>query len=70
MEDYKNSNLPQRWKNFVCGYLENNMNVYPEEICKNSILEHIDYLNKLDVIRETNWKKTFPEIVSLLQEYL
>ena len=32
--------------------------------------KQINYLNKLDEIRGTNWKKTFPEIVELLKDYV
>ena len=70
IETYKNCILPDKWKNFLCGYLENNMNTYTEEVCIQSVKEHINYLNKLDEIRGTNWKKTFPEIVELLKDYV
>ena len=70
IEIYKNCILPDKWKNFLCGYLENNMNTYTEEVCIQSVKEHINYLNRLDEIRGTNWKKTFPEIVELLKDYV
>ena len=67
---YENSTLPQRWKLFLIGYLENYLDTYSKETCDKSVYEHIDYLNKLDNIRGTDWKKTFPEIVELLKDYL
>ena len=70
IEIYQNSTLPQKWKNFLCGYLENNMDSYDEEVCIKSVKTHIEYLNSLDSIRNTDWKKTFPEIVELLKDYI
>lgn len=70
IEIYKNSSLPEKWKNFLCGYLENFMNTYSEEECVRTVKEHIKYLNGLDKIRETDWKKTFPEVEELLKDYL
>ena len=67
---YQNSNLPNKWKNYLIGYLENNLDTYSEELCIKSVNDHIIYLDKLDSIRGTNWKKTFPEIVELLKEHL
>jgi hypothetical protein len=62
---YEKSNLSDRWKGFVCGYLENNMNKYKDE-SNDYIIKFINHMNKLDDIRHTDWKKTFPDIVKLL----
>lgn len=67
---YQQSNLPMKWKNFLCSYLQNNMDIHTEEACIRSTKDHISYLNTLDELRGTNWKKTFPEIVELLKDYL
>jgi MoaA/NifB/PqqE/SkfB family radical SAM enzyme len=67
---YRNSNLSERWKNFLCDYIENNMDTYSEELCVQSVKDHINYLNRLDEIRGTDWKKTFPEVVELLKDYV
>lgn len=67
---YKESNIEDRWKNFVITYLENNMNTISDDSCINTTKQHIDYLNKLDEIRGTNWKKTFPDVFDLLKDYI
>lgn len=67
---YANSNLPLMWKNFYIGHFENTMGKYTEEECVAHVLRHIKFLDSLDEIRGTDWKKTFPEIVELLKEYL
>jgi sulfatase maturation enzyme AslB (radical SAM superfamily) len=67
---YKNSSLPDKWKNFLCGYLYNFMNTYSIQDCEKTVRQHIDYLTKLDEIRGTNWRKTFPEVENLLKNYL
>ena len=66
---YTSSNLPDKWKSYLIAYLENNMDTYDENLCKRTLLEHIKYLDSLDSIRNTNWKKTFPEINQLLMGY-
>jgi organic radical activating enzyme len=62
---YNDSNLPEKWKNFVCGYLENNMDKYGE-VGSFHISNFVKYMNQLDEIRNTDWKKTFPDVVKLL----
>jgi pyruvate-formate lyase-activating enzyme len=66
---YEVSNLPVKWKKFIIGYLENNIGKHTQENCENHLKNHIMYLDKLDEIRGTNWKETFPEVVSLLKDY-
>ena len=70
MEVYKASSMPDKWKAFVCGYLENNMGKFSNEQCETSVRKHIAYLNRLDELRGTDWKSTFPDVVELLQEFL
>jgi organic radical activating enzyme len=62
---YEKSNLSDRWKGFVCGYLENNMNKY-EDKSNDYVAKFIKHMNNLDNIRHTDWKKTFPDVVKIL----
>lgn len=70
IQTYKESNLEERWKNFIITYLENNMETVPDHLCDFNTRNHIEYLDKLDEIRGTNWKQTFPEVTELLKDYL
>ena len=67
---YQNCILPKAAKDYYIGYLEKNMGVYSKEECEKSLQAHIDFLNKLDEIRGTDWKKTLPDVAELLKEYL
>lgn len=67
---YQQSNIEDRWKNFIISYLENNMDTVPESTCVATLMQHIDYLTKLDRIRGTEWKTTFPDVVDLLKDYI
>jgi pyruvate-formate lyase-activating enzyme len=67
---YNNSTLPDRWKNFLCGYLENTLGKYTEDEGRMNVKKHIQFLNKMDELRGTDWKKTLPEIADLLKECL
>ena len=69
MEVYRDSSLPEYWKRYLIGYLGNNVGL-SEEKCVRITKEHIKYLDDLDKIRGTNWKKTLPEIEELLKDYL
>ena len=62
---YEKSNISNRWKGFICGYLENNMNKY-ENISESYVNKFTSHMDNLDNIRGTNWKKTFPEVSELL----
>jgi MoaA/NifB/PqqE/SkfB family radical SAM enzyme len=66
---YEKSNISERWKGFVCGYLENNMNKY-EKSSTQYLNRFVEHMNKLDLIRGTDWKNTFPEIYDLLNVYI
>lgn len=70
IEVYNTSNLPQHAKDYYIGYLENNMGKYSKDQCERHVYAHIDFLNKLDELRGTNWKETLPDVVLLLKEYL
>ena len=67
---YEKSNLPQKWKNFVIGHLENNMEKYTEEESIIHMKKFTNYMDKLDEIRGTNWRKTFPDVVEVLDGYI
>ena len=44
---YRDSNIEERWKNFIISYLENNMNLVSEDVCVRMTKQHIQYLNNL-----------------------
>jgi hypothetical protein len=59
-EEYDKSDVPDKYKKQIIGYLNNNI---PLEIEQNFQIEKfIERMDKLDSIRSTDWKKTFPEI--------
>jgi MoaA/NifB/PqqE/SkfB family radical SAM enzyme len=70
IKTYEESNLSEYWKNYNIAYLKNNYGVHSAEVCESYARQHIAYLDKLDELRGTDWKKTFPEIADLLKEYL
>ncbi len=70
IESYRKSSIPDRFKNFIIGFFENNLNVYDEKQCTSYVKKFIIYMESLDKVRKTNWKKTFPEIYELLNEYV
>lgn len=47
-------------------YLQRVWNSVPEEECRYVQKTHIQYLDKLDGLRGTNWRQAYPETVSLL----
>lgn len=67
---YKESKIPENYKSLMIHFFENNMETNSDEVCLDYIYKFISYMNKLDDIRGTNWKKTFPDISDLLKEYL
>lgn len=67
---YENVNMPHRWKQYVISHLKNNMNVHSHETCYNHTMKFISYMDKLDSIRGTNWKSTFPDVVKILNKYI
>lgn len=66
---YANSNYTRRWKEYIIAYLQNNINVHTYEECLGYTKKFINYMNKLDEIRGTNWKKVFPEVYQLIAKY-
>jgi MoaA/NifB/PqqE/SkfB family radical SAM enzyme len=70
IKTYEDSNMNDYWKGYHINFLKNNYGVYPKEVCESSLREHIKYMDKLDELRGTDWKATFPEIADLLKEYL
>jgi sulfatase maturation enzyme AslB (radical SAM superfamily) len=67
-EVYRNSNLPDKWKNYVYGYFDKYRGQFSDEERMDHLYRFVKYMNDLDSIRETNWKTTFPEVVELLQD--
>jgi len=67
---YQESNLPDGWKKFICNYLESHIGTQSHEECVMMIENHVSFLDKLDSIRGTDWKKTFPDAVDLLKDYI
>lgn len=67
---YRRAAMPDRFKNFVIGFFENNMNVHSEEECTEYMKKFIIYMESLDKIRGTDWKAVFPDIAELLDEYI
>ena len=65
---YDKADIPVNTKSLIVGHLTKTFDEIDDEESK----KHIEYfykrMNKLDEIRGTNWKKTFPEIVSLLEK--
>lgn len=56
-------------KSLVVSHLENNMDA-DEELCVQQTMAHVKFLNKLDELRGTDWKNTFPEITRLLKAHI
>lgn len=57
IEEYQKSDIPQSFKSQIIGYL-NNYNTPDNK----QIADFVERMDKLDSIRSTNWKATFPEI--------
>ena len=70
IETYRQANIEDRWKNFIISYLENNIDAVAEDVCVRTVAQHLNYLDRLDEIRGTDWKNTFPDVVELLKDYI
>jgi hypothetical protein len=66
---YNSMNYNERWKKYIVGHLENTIGKHSKEVCDNHTLKFISYMNRLDELRQTNWRKTFPDVSSLLKDY-
>ena len=65
-EEYEKSDIPDKYKKQIIGYLDNNI---PDELQqKMQIYAFVDRMDKLDSIRSTNWKETFPEIAKRITD--
>ena len=60
---YSESTLPLRYKKYMISYLYNSLGSYNER----KVNAFIKRMDKLDEIRGTNWKTTFPEIYEYLK---
>lgn len=67
LDEYEKSPAPISSKALVMGYLHNNMNTYDEEKCLSMCRVFINNMDRLDALRNTNWRSTFPEIANLLR---
>lgn len=59
---YEMSSLPATKKKYLINHMKNTMNKHDPEMIK----KFVSRMDKLDEIRKTDWKKTFPEILYLL----
>ena len=67
IEVYDKADIPILTKSLIVGHLTKTLNQINDKKSKKHIEYFYSRMNKLDEIRGTNWKKTFPEIVSLLE---
>jgi MoaA/NifB/PqqE/SkfB family radical SAM enzyme len=65
---YQTNDFPGVKESLVVGHLMNNYNM-PDHECISKMKEHIAYLDKLDILRGLDWRKTFPETRELLKPY-
>jgi MoaA/NifB/PqqE/SkfB family radical SAM enzyme len=65
---YQQSNLPVYWVNYMVDYFEKYRGKFSDDECMKHLEEFKKYMNKLDEIRGTDWKNTFPEVVDLLSD--
>lgn len=63
---YENSNVPIHHKSLIIGYLKNTMNKYTNEQCNEQMRSFRVRMDKLDELRGTDWKETFPEVYEVL----
>ena len=63
---YEKSSIDSYNRALVIGYIKNNYDKHTDEESEKQIILFKKRMDKLDEIRKTNWKKTFPEIVRLL----
>jgi pyruvate-formate lyase-activating enzyme len=70
IERYEASNLPKKYHTHVVGYLKNNLDAVTNQEAVIKIKNFVGYMDSLDRLRGTDWKKTFPEINKLLFDFL
>lgn len=58
--EYEKSDIPQKYKNQIIGYLQNHS--HSENDCAKQTFDFVTRMDKLDSMRSTNWKQVFPEI--------
>jgi hypothetical protein len=59
-DEYNRSDIPDKYRKQILGYLTNNVPAKADQ--KIQVEKFIKQMDKLDSIRSTNWKETFPEI--------
>jgi hypothetical protein len=67
---YESSNLPKKYHTYVVGYLKNNLDAVTDQEAVIKIKNFVGYMDSLDKLRGTDWKKTFPDITKLLFDFL
>ena len=67
---YQNANLEPKWRDFYIGSMKNSMGKLSKEEAEQSVRDYITFMDKLDVIRGTNWKVTLSDVAEFLKEYL
>ena len=65
LEKYEKSNIPLKHKTVVMGYLQNNLDT--EDI--NNVRKYVERMDKLDKIRNTNWRTVFSDSTTLLRKF-
>lgn len=69
LNKFQKSDIIDAKESLVVGRLLNNYDIDETE-CLKKINEHCSYLNKIDSLRGLDWRKTFPETVELLKNYV
>lgn len=67
---YEQSGLPHFHQTHVVGYLKNNLDLYTDDESRQKLKAFVNYMNSLDRMRGTDWKKTLPDVVGLIQDYV
>lgn len=63
---YEKTNIGNKNTKMLIGYLENTLNESSDKMLQ----QFVGHMNSLDKIRGTDWKKTMPDVVELVQEHI
>ena len=66
----KCDSIPHTHKTHVSGFLKNTINQVTDEQGTKHLKMYMNYMDGLDRIRGTNWKSTFPEVATLIHDFL
>jgi MoaA/NifB/PqqE/SkfB family radical SAM enzyme len=67
---YGESQLPKELQTYIRNYIEVSIGQHTKQKCAKVMKEHIAFFDKLDDLRNTDWKKTNPDVADLLKDYL